>query len=85
MNARLRGFENNLAIRRPKNTGRFRSLFYLKFGHQEGSPMQILQRKYCNQRLADPGEDQYSQLSQSDHFVNNRFVSQLNTVSRALS
>ena len=27
----------------------------------------------------------YSQLSQSDHFVNNRFVSQLKTVSRALS
>ena len=44
-----------------------------------------IKRKYYNQRLADPGEDQYSQLSKSDHFVNHRFVSQLYTVSRALS
>ena len=45
MKARLCGFANNLAIRRPNIIGRFRSLFYLTFGHQVGSRMQILERK----------------------------------------
>ena len=67
----VKALANNLAIRRPNITGRFRSLFSPEVWLLRGITDANLQRKrkYYNQRLADFGEDQYLDLTHSSQFL----------------